>query len=65
MSKAFGSKPDYKSIKKAKRLRKRGLSYRNIVKVMGRQDIKTIFRWINNYDENLKRIKVDNSLDKV
>jgi len=37
---------DIKKVKRAKELRKRGLSYREIMRAMGKNDTKTIYRWL-------------------
>lgn len=38
-------KYDLKSVKKVKELRKKGLSFREIMRAMNKKDIKTIYRW--------------------
>lgn len=43
-----GPRPDLELIQKVRNLYKKGLSYNDILKITGRTDKKTLWRWIYN-----------------
>jgi len=45
--KKVGRPANTKEIKRAKELRGKGLSYREIMRAMNKKDVKTIYGWVN------------------
>jgi hypothetical protein len=62
---------DIKSVRKVKQLREKGLSFRQIMRVMNKTDVKTIYRWYtyklpeNNDISNKKISAIDSVGNRV